>query len=192
MTLLHSAGLFLTFLVLLVAELFIPSGGFLAIAAIAALIAAIIIGFLHSMMAGAAVLVSACVLVPIVVSLGLRIWPRTAIGRRMLNIDPDAEDPEESALQQRRDAMIGKTGVAKTDLLPSGLIELDGRRLDALSLGMAIDRGQGVVVVNVVGGTIYVRPTDTPEEANPPNGTPPNVLETPLESLGIEDFDDTR
>ena len=45
MTLLHAVGMLVLFFGLLALELFIPSGGLLGVAAAAALIAAIVIGY---------------------------------------------------------------------------------------------------------------------------------------------------
>jgi membrane-bound ClpP family serine protease len=187
MTLIHAVGMLLLFFALLVLELFIPSGGLLGIGAAAALIAAIVIGFLHSLAAGSIILVGSAIVVPAVISLGLRIWPRTAVGRRMLTIDHEAEAQRDAEERQRREAIIGKVGIAKTDMLPSGLVEIDGMRLDAVSLGMVIDRGQTVEVVNVVSGKIHVRPVEAkPETTEAPRV--PETLETPIESLGLEDW----
>lgn len=187
MTLLHAVGLLLLFFALLALELFIPSGGLLGIAAAAALIGAIVIGFLHSMATGASILVGSVVLVPVIVSAGLKIWPRTPVGRRMLTLDPEADAAREAELRAEREAIIGKTGIAKTDMLPSGLVEIDGVRMDAVSVGMVIDRGQSVEVVSVTSGKIRVRPIEPGRELQE---TPaiPESLETPIESLGLEDW----
>lgn len=187
MTLIHAVGMLLLFFALLVLELFIPSGGLLGIGAAAALIAAIVIGFLHSLAAGAIILVGSAIVVPAVISLGLKIWPRTSVGRRMLTIDHEAEAQREAVERQRREAIIGKVGIAKTDMLPSGLVEIDGMRLDAVSLGMVIDRGQAVEVVNLVSGKIHVRPVEAKPEATEAPRVP-ETLETPIESLGLEDW----
>ncbi|MGV3483229.1 MAG: NfeD family protein [Planctomycetaceae bacterium] len=187
MTLIHAFIMIVLFLVLLTLELFIPSGGLLGIAAAASLIAAIVLGFMHSMLAGASILVGSAVLVPIGISIGLRIWPRTAMGRRMLTQNPEANAAFEAELRAEREAMIGKTGVALSDMLPAGLVEIEGQRRDAISTGMAIDRGQRIEVVSVTSGKIHVRPivVDPGHEHRP---AVPESLEMPIESLGMEDW----
>ena len=197
MTLLHAGGLLLLFFVLLVLELFIPSGGRLGIAAAAALIAAIVIGFLHSFTAGGLILISVSLLAPLVISIALRVWPRTAIGRRMLNIDPADDDDRRGEVEAARSKWIGKVGVAKIDLLPNGVIDIGGARIDAVSLSGVIDRGAHVEVVNVVAGKFQVRRTERPlTPADSPPGhvgdspSPEDALEVSIESLGIEDLDD--
>jgi len=77
-------------------------------------------------------------------------------------------------------------------MLPSGAIVLDGRTYDAVSEGMAIDAGAVVKVVAVKTNRIVVRPTDqeltsadfsSQQEAA-------DVLSQPIDSLGIEGFDE--
>ena len=52
---------------------------------------------------------------------------------------------------------LGKTGVAISELRPSGIIEIDGERLDALSEGVFIPKGTTIKVVRVEGSKIIVR-----------------------------------
>lgn len=198
MTLLHAGGLLLLSLLLLMLEIFIPSAGLLGLAAAAALIAAIIIGFMHSATTGGAILVVTAFLVPLVVSLSLRIWPRTPLGRRILNV----VDPDEAAIRQQdqdslRHQWVGKVGVARMDLLPNGVIDVAGARLDAVSLAGVIDRGANVEIVNVVAGKFQVRRTERPPDPVDRSEHPAafddqvaDSLETPIEAFGIDDLDE--
>jgi membrane-bound ClpP family serine protease len=186
MTLIHAFLLIVLFLVLLTMELFIPSGGLLGIAAGAALLAAIVIGFMHSLQAGAAILFGAAFIVPVLISIGLRAWPKTALGKKMLTLDPTQNAIDDAQWRSAREALVGKIGVAKTDMLPSGLIEIDGVKIDAISVGMAIERGQSVKVVSVNVGKVQVSPVTVREESEPRNIVP-DSLETPIESLGLDD-----
>jgi len=196
MTLLHSAGLLLLFFLLLLLELFIPTGGLLGVAAVAALIAAIVIGFLHSTTAGGTILIATGFLIPLVVSIALRVWPRTPLGRRILNIDPEDSVAREQDRDELRQQWIGKVGVARMDLLPNGVIDVAGSRLDAISVAGVIDRGSNVEIVNVVAGKFHVRRTERPPDpvtrADPVAATEPasDSLDLPIESLGIEDLDE--
>ena len=235
MGLFHAWGLLALAFFLVLLELVVPSGGILGVCAGAAMLAAVVIGFLHSFTLGAAMLMIAGFGVPLVIWLGLKLWPNTPIGRRMLNIDPEVEAARRKLEEENRNRWLGKVGVAKINLLPNGIIEIDEQSLDAISLGGAIDRGTHVEVVNVIAGKIHVRPTQRPltprEPSNPPNPpdqmadpkpnasqtdteasrpnpqdanaatpreepdpvrpqpNPNDVLEAPLESLGIEDWD---
>lgn len=198
MTLLHAGGLLLLSLLLLMLEIFIPSAGLLGLAAAASLVAAIIIGFMHSATTGGTILIATAFLVPLVVSLSLRIWPRTPLGRRILNV----VDPQEAAVRQQdqdslRHQWVGKVGVARMDLLPNGVIDVAGSRLDAISVAGVIERGANVEIVNVVAGKFRVRRTERPPDPVDRSEQPlaftdhvSDSLEMPIETLGIDDLDE--
>jgi membrane-bound serine protease (ClpP class) len=198
MTLIHAGGLLLLFFLLLLLELFIPSGGLLGVAAGAALIGAILIGFLHSFEVGGSMLIAVSIVAPMVVAFGLRMWPRTPMGRRILNVDPEEDSLRREQQEALRRRWLGRVGVAKMDLLPSGTIEIAGHRLDAVSVAGVIDRGTPIEVVNVIAGKIQVRPTsripdrrvDPIDESTDLLGRANENLETPIESLGMDNLDD--
>ena len=53
--------------------------------------------------------------------------------------------------------LLGKEAVTYSVLRPSGIIEIEGRRIDAVSDGTWIPAGQRVEVVSVQGSRIVVR-----------------------------------
>ncbi len=171
-------------------EIFIPSSGILSVLAAVAIVASIVVAFSEGMMAGALMLLGATVLVPVVVGAAVKWWPHTPIGKLILIKRPESEeevlpDTEEYHL---RDRMIGKVGVAKTELLPSGDVRIEGRVYDAVSNGMVIDKGQPVKVVDVNTQRIVVRPLTSAEASQ--QETVDDVLSTPIDSLGIDPFED--
>jgi membrane-bound ClpP family serine protease len=198
MTVIHAGGLLLLFFLLLLLELFIPSGGLLGVAAGAALIGAILIGFLHSFELGGTMLIAVSIVAPMVIAFGLRMWPRTPMGRKILNVDPEQDSLRREQQETLRRHWLGKVGVAKMDLLPSGTIDIAGHRLDAVSIAGVIDRGTAIEVVNVSAGKIQVRPTsripdrrvDLDDDSLDPLGRANGNLEVPIESLGIDDLED--
>jgi membrane-bound ClpP family serine protease len=198
MTLIQAFGLLLLFFLLLLLELFIPSGGMLGAAAVAALAGAVIIGFIHSFETGGAILIIVSLVAPIVISVGLRLWPRTHFGRKILNVDPEEDAARREEQETLRRRWIGKVGIAKMDLLPSGVIDIAGNRLDAVSIGGVIDRGTAVEVVAVSAGKIQVRATsripdrqtEIIDQSPRRLGTANDNLEVPIESLGIDDLED--
>jgi membrane-bound serine protease (ClpP class) len=110
------------------------------------------------------------------------------MGKSILIRRPESEDevlPDTD--EYHRDRLVGKIGVARCDLLPSGDVQIDGRTYDAVSNGPAIDRGQSVRVVDVNTQRLVVRELS---EAEMHEETPDDVLSTPLDSLGIEPFDE--
>lgn len=55
------------------------------------------------------------------------------------------------------DRLIDKEGITVSELRPSGFIEIDGERLDALSEGSFIPRDTPIKVVKIEGSKIFVR-----------------------------------
>ena len=54
--------------------------------------------------------------------------------------------------------LLHQTGIALSPLLPGGIAEIGGRRIDVVSEGGAIDRGRTVRVIAVEGARVVVRP----------------------------------
>lgn len=191
--LLWSIVLLILGLALIVLEVFVPSGGALGMLAALSLIAAVGLGFFVGPLVGLAALGVVVVGVPALIAAGLRVWPTTPIGRRILLDVPTEEDvrPDHEQLVQLKQ-LVGQVGVAKTTMLPSGAISVGGRAIDAISQGIAIEPGQRVQVVEVRGMRVFVRPVDesiplTPEK--PVSESESDPLQRPIESL-IEDFED--
>lgn len=56
-----------------------------------------------------------------------------------------------------KDEYLGKEGITVSELRPTGIIEIDGKRLDALSDGSFIPKNTPIKVVRVEGSKIFVR-----------------------------------
>jgi membrane-bound serine protease (ClpP class) len=175
-------------------ELFVPSGGVLSFLAAISVVGAIFSGYYYfGSGPGTLVLLIEAILVPVTIVVAIRVWPYTAIGRRVLNILP-GEQPEgmgeaESAHNLRD--LVGKWGRAKSPLLPSGAVVIDGRMYDAISRGMPIDAGQAIEVVHAEGNHIVVKAShrDLPPEPQR-DVNKDDILAQPAETLGIEPLDD--
>jgi len=188
MTLVHALLLLLLAFVLLLLELFLPSGGLLGLSATAAVIAAIVVGFLHSFAAGAWILTVVAVGTPLTLWLGLRLWPYTPIGKRMLNVDPEQDAARRREQEIARGRWVGKRGIAKMDLLPNGRVLIDGQLVDAISIGTVIERGEPVEVVSVIAGKIQVRratsqTTPVGDPAASTDAPDPTVVDFPYDEI---------
>jgi len=140
------------------AEIFVPSGGALAVMAVATLLVSVVFAFLSGPMFGTVYFVAVTIGVPVFLWYAFKWWPTTTLGRRIL-LNPE-EDP---ALQpnvelERLKTLIGKRGVAKSKMMLSGLVEVEGKRLNAVSESVAIEQGNEIVVVSVDGINVIVRP----------------------------------
>lgn len=73
----------------------------------------------------------------------------------VLNAKSDVKKPVE--IRTTEEDYLGKTGTTITVLRPSGTIEVEGNRLDALTDGEFIEKGADIIVSKVVGSKIFVR-----------------------------------
>jgi membrane-bound ClpP family serine protease len=176
---------------LIALEIFIPSGGVLGILAALAVVASLAVAFTGGIMTGTIMMVVTIVVVPLVVAGAVRWWPHTPIGRMLVLGVPASEDevlpdtPEYRALGE----LVGKRGVAKTKMLPSGIVLIDGEAHDALSDGMAIERGQAIRVTAVRANRIVVVLDDEASwHERAVSGD--DVLAQSAESLGIPSLDE--
>jgi len=86
------------------------------------------------------------------------------------------------------DKLVGQVGKAKTKMLPSGTVEIDGENYDAVSEGFAIGPGDVVKVISARGNRVYVEPYDGEvDEDGRAVAVDTGALSTPLEELGIDD-----
>ena len=94
------------------------------------------------------------------------------LGRLVLDAsrmdDEDAGDALIAAMDEDDDprALIGKPGIAKTPLLPSGKVEVDDVLHDAKSGLGPIETGDAVIVVRVEGWQLVVEPANTGARPN--------------------------
>lgn len=159
-------------------EIFVPSGGILAFLAFACLVTALFLAFSYNALLGFGFTIVILIGLPVILSVALRILPYTPIGRRVMLAAPDADDVLPNAETWGGLAsLLGQTGRAKTPMLPSGAVDVNGRIIDALSRGVPIDAGQFVRVVEVRGRKVVVEPID--ETAIVPK--PDNPLDQPVD-----------
>lgn len=186
MPLYYAVGLLVLFYLLIIVEFFLPSGGLVGVGAAAAALAAIVIAFSHSPTTGGSMLLVVAASTPVLFVFLMRLWPYTPIGRQILNRMPGMTDPPVAERKTARGTplreLVGRVGVAKTNLLPSGVVVVEEQKLDAVSLGMPIDAGTPVIVARIQGGRVQVRPAE-PEELHttPPTGGSLDTID--IESL---------
>jgi membrane-bound serine protease (ClpP class) len=145
-------------LAVMVLEVFLPSGGVLGFLSLTAITAAVATAFLElGATAGLVMLAVVTVVVPLVLALAFRWFPETPLGRRVLPPPPEPFDVAPAAARRRElERLVGHTGRAVSEMLPWGVVELDGIRLEALSESGPIDRGAPVEAVGVQGRDLVV------------------------------------
>jgi membrane-bound serine protease (ClpP class) len=168
-------------------EVFFTSAGLLAFLSAASIVAAVFLGFKQGTTAGFIFLISALLGMPSAVVLAFKYWPRTAIGRRVLLSAPASEDvlPEDHS-KQRLKSLIGKVAKAKSKMLPSGVVVVDGRNFEAVSEGMPIEVGEEVRIIQVRGKRVVVRPI----ELDMPAETAQDPLRRPIDTVVEDPFNE--
>ena len=148
--------------VLLAAEFFLPTGGVLVVVGIGLFAVAVgVILYYGSTREAVAAVVATCIGLPIAANLLLYAWQRMS---RQVSLDSEtvtatvANTREAAELEH----YLGRYGKTVSPMRPSGTVEIDGRRLDALTEGMMIDSGVWVKCVGAKAGWVIVRRVDPP------------------------------
>jgi len=142
---------------LILLEMFIPSGGLLSLLAAVATCGAIAMAYHgYGFSVGTGFLVGVVFLVPLVLGAAIRWWPYTPMGRQILNLPPEHGETT-AAVTLPFEALLGKRGQAKTKMVPSGAIVVEGQSYDAVSEAGFVDQGATVQVTRVDSNRIVVR-----------------------------------
>jgi membrane-bound ClpP family serine protease len=137
-------------IVLLVAELLLPSHGILGLGSAGCILGAIFVASRQNVWAGLGLLVGVAALTPFAWTAFVRIWPKTPIGRRVVLPPVTNELP---AAQVR----VGQAGVTMSELRPIGVCDFGGVRLEAHSEHGIVPPGTAVKVVALVNNRPTVR-----------------------------------
>lgn len=147
--------LFLSGVILLGAEVFVP-GGILGALGGLAMLAGCVLAFLDFGFVGG--LSSAGIGVALI---GLMLWaefvvlPKTRAGKKLF-LEAEVKGASQGAVADA-DAVIGKAAVAATVLSPSGYVEVEGRRYEAFSQSGFVEKGGRLVVVALDNFRLIVR-----------------------------------
>jgi membrane-bound serine protease (ClpP class) len=147
---------------LLMVELAFPSGAFLVLS-LGSVLVGVFFVFLYNAAAGVVALLIVFVGFPLVLYLLSRLAPRTPMRHLLLIKDPEEETTlATTPMYQELEQFRGRFGKTLSTLRPAGVVDFDGRRVDALTEGMMVDAGQWVRCVDVKAGKVVVRPAEKP------------------------------
>jgi len=182
---------------LIIAELFVPSGGLITVGCIVSFVCSIWFAyrgwwessqglfwtFSSSLLVG----------IPIFLLGLLRVLETTRLGDRILLAAPKPEDvTPHLALEQRLQQTVGKKGRTLSMLNPGGMVMVDGERLHAFSEGVMVDPNEWVEILEVRGARVLVRRTSAPVLPpldGAPETPPPPAAREGLAADGQLDFD---
>ncbi len=140
--------------IIIVAEIFLPSGGLLSLVAAGLFGYSLFIVFHDiSTMAGTYFVLADLFMIPILVVVGLKILVRSpATLKETLSSDSGvvSQSPE-------LESFMGREGKSVTNLHPGGAAIIDNKRLDVVSRGEYIEKDRNLIVVEVTGNQIIVR-----------------------------------
>ena len=168
-------------------EMFVPSAGLLAVLSGILIVSSVIVAFLHSITAGVGMVIAVAILLPFIFLVFVHVWPNTPIGKRVLLGTIDEDDVKlKGEHYDEQQELVGKTGIAKSKMIPSGQIVIDGRKFDAVSEGLPIEAGDPVRVVGVRMFKIFVRKITPGESATTASDLEEDILSQPIDDV----FDD--
>lgn len=147
--------------VLIVAEVFLPSGGMIlilcAIAFVTSFWCAIQAWYGTNSLAFGLYVASFVLLIPTVIIAAFQIFPRTTFGRNLISGPTLEEVTPYAAEREHLSQFIGRIARTITPLTPGGLVMIDHERLHAFTEGVVIDRDMPVEIVDVRGTRVVVR-----------------------------------
>ena len=142
---------------LIIAEVFVPSGGLISIVALACVIGGIVIFFNHSSIAGWIGIIIAVVMIPSVLVFAYKILPKTRFGKNVTLTPPERQQgdaiPDTSELKK----MLGAVGIVLTPLRPVGMCDFSGQRVECVAESGYVNKGNKVKVINIESTQLTVR-----------------------------------
>lgn len=175
--------LFLIGVACLGAEILLPTGGFLVVAALLFFACGVgTILYYGTGIEAAVAIAGLAVGLPAAGFVAVHAYRRMAIGGAL-----ESGIAEASAITMPQivelEGLKGRVGKTATPMRPSGAVEFDARRVDAMSEGMMIEAGTWVRCVDVKGGKVVVREMDAPSDITDIN------LDEPKPPKPDSDFD---
>lgn len=153
--------LYLLSAALIVAEVFVPSGGIISIFAFASMVGGVAIFFQHSTFAGIAGVIIAIVMIPIVLVLAYKAFPKTKFGKSVTLTPPDRQPGDAIPDTNEIMALLGKTATVISPLRPVGMCDFEGHRVECVAESGYIENDKTVKVIKVDGTQLTVRIEET-------------------------------
>ena len=145
--------------VVIIAEIILPSGGILSIAALGVFGYSLFIVFNEiSMTIGFSFVAADLILIPVLVIVGLKLLARSPVTLRKTLSRKEGVSSQSSELE----SYVGRQGTAVTDLRPAGIAVMNGKRVDVVTRGEYLEKDSAIIVTAVTGNQIIVRKKDEP------------------------------
>ena len=157
---------------LVVAEIFIPSGGIIGILATCVLVMSGICGWNawweSDRIYWWSYVGTVGIAIPSTIGLAIYILPKTSFGKNIMAVPPNPEDvvpyvDEEAHLR----SLVGTVCRTASRLSPAGMVTVNNERLHCQSEGMMVEPDVLVRIIDVKGNGLVVRVVDEAEAASP-------------------------
>ena len=140
-------------ILVIIAEIVIPSGGILALIAIGLI--GYSLHFVFTMLSQPVTMIFVLVdiiAIPAAVYLGLKLLVKSPATLKTTLSKENGVVSQSPELEK----YIGMTGKSATDLRPSGTAVIDGKRLDVVTRGEYLEKSSEIIVLSVTGNQIIV------------------------------------
>ena len=141
-------------IVVIIAEIILPSGGILSMLAAGLFGYSLYLVFTQlSVSTGMAFVIADLILIPILIYVGIKFLAKSPVTLRT------KLSKEEGVTSQSPDQndYLDMPGVALTDLRPSGVAQINQERLDVVTQGEYIEKQSPIIVIAVGGNQIVVK-----------------------------------
>ena len=149
--------LYLICAALIVIEVFVPSGGLISVCAILCVIGGVLIFFRYSTAIGWIGIIVAVIMIPTVLVITYRIFPRTRFGKAIILTPPVRQVGDAVPDTPELKEMLGAVGMVVTPLRPVGICDFIGRRLECVAESGYVDKGKKVEVIDIESTQLTVR-----------------------------------
>jgi membrane-bound ClpP family serine protease len=141
-------------ILVVIAEIIIPSGGILGILAAGLFGYSLYIVFSQvSATSGMVFVMADLVIIPVLVYIGIKVLAKSPVTLRTRLSKRDGVTSQDTA----QNAFLGMEGRTVTDLRPSGVAIIDRQRVDVVTRGEYLEKETDIVVTAVRGNQIIVK-----------------------------------
>jgi len=149
--------LYLACAILIVAEVFIPSGGLISVLAVVCVIGGVIACFHINAFVGFLGIIAAMIMIPGALYLTYKFLPKTRFGKNVTLEPPLRQDGDAVPDTLNLKEMIGETGIVISPLRPEGMCNFSGQRLECVAENGYVDKNKKVKVIKIESTQVTVR-----------------------------------
>ncbi len=142
---------------LILAEVFVPSGGLISICALVCVIGGGMIFFNHSTTAGWTGVTVAVIMIPSVLITAYKIFPKTRFGKAVTLTPSERQRGDAIPDTPELKEMLGAVGLVVTPLRPVGMCDFSGEKLECVAESGYVDKDKKVKVIDVESTQLTVR-----------------------------------